>query len=432
MIFNGNSIINRGGKMKAVILAAGKGERMQPLTDTRSKMLLPIAGHPVLEYVLNSLRGTDIDDVTLVVGHRKEEIKDYFTEDYLDLNLSYVEQTEQKGTAHAVSFTDMDDTFVVLNGDVYCDAGSLADTIEKHEDGKAVATVGTYQVKSAASYGIVRVEGNKIIEIIEKPEHTTDQLINAGIYVFEPDIYDAIDKTHYSERGEKEITTSIENLIKDDKTVIANELESWVHVGRPWDLLLSNEHALENQTPIIKGEIEPNSRVIGEVTIEKGTKIKSGAYIEGPAYIGKNCEIGPNCYIRPFTSIGDNVHIGNAVEVKNSIIMDGTHAAHHSYVGDSIVGKNCNFGSGTKVGNLRLDAGNVMMTLRGKLVDTGRRKLGAVLGDEVQTGINSMISPGIKIGPFSAIGPGVVLNKDLGPNKCVLVRQRGEERSWRK
>lgn len=418
--------------MKAVVLAAGKGERMQPLTNTRSKMLLPIAGRPVLEYVLSSLRGTDIRDVTLVVGHRKEEIKTRFGDgDELGLRLSYVEQPEQKGTAHAISFTDMSEAFVVLNGDVYCDTESLVGTIKKHETENAVATVGTYRVKSAASYGVVRVKDGRIAEIVEKPGKTSDQLINAGIYVFEPEIYDAIKDTPYSKRREKEITTSIENLVKEGKNILANELGSWVHVGRPWDLLAANERALKHQTPVVKGEIEPNSQIPADVTIGEGTRVKSGTYIEGPAYIGKNCEVGPNCYIRPFTSIGNNVHVGNAVEIKNSIILDGTHAAHHSYVGDSIVGANCNFGSGTKVGNLRLDAGNVMMTLRGKLVDTGRRKLGAVLGDKVQTGINSMINPGVKMGPRSAIGPGVVLYKDLPPNRCVLVKQKEEERAWR-
>ncbi|MBS3815197.1 MAG: NTP transferase domain-containing protein [Hadesarchaea archaeon] len=418
--------------MKAVILAAGKGERMQPLTHTRTKMLLPVAGKPVLEYVLSSLKGTEINDVTLVVGHRKEDLIDRFGDgEELGLNLNYVEQPEQKGTAHAISYTESEESFVVINGDVYCDTASLIDTIKKHEEGDAVATIGTYRVKSAASYGVVRVEDGQVVELVEKPGETSDQLINAGIYVFEPEIYGAIKETPYSERGEKEITTSIENLIEDEKLVLANELGSWVHVGRPWDLLAANEHALENQTPSVNGNIESNAQIGDNVTIGKGTKVKSGSYIEGPAYIGEDCEIGPNCYVRPYTSIGDRVHIGNAVEIKNSIVMKGTHAAHHSYVGDSIVGANCNFGSGTKVGNLRLDAGNIMMTLRGKLVDTGRRKLGAVLGDEVQTGINSMINPGVKMGPQSAIGPGVVLYRDLGPNRCVLVKQEEEERAWR-
>lgn len=418
--------------MKAVILAAGVGERMRPLSQTHPKVLLPVAGKPVLEYVLESLEGAGIEDITLVVGYMKEAIMERFGdgEDY-GLNISYVEQTEQKGTADAISFTDFDEPFVALNGDVYCDVESLKHTIDRHEDEEAIATLGTYRVENAASYGTIKTKNGKVEKVIEKPEETTNQLINAGVYVFEPEIYEAIEKTPISERGEKEITTSIEILIDEEKLVNSNELDSWVHVGRPWDLLVANERALKNMTHKQKGEIEEGAHIDDNVTIEKGARIRAGAYVEGPAYIGGNSDIGPNCYIRPYTSVGEEVRIGNAVEVKNSIIMDGTHAAHHTYIGDSVIGMNCNFGSGTKVGNLRLDAGNVIMTLREELIDTGRRKLGAVLGDGVQTGINSMVNPGVKIGHESAVGPGAVIYEDLEPNRSVLVKQKELEKGWK-
>ncbi|KXB01947.1 hypothetical protein AKJ45_00585 [candidate division MSBL1 archaeon SCGC-AAA261F19] len=419
--------------MKAVVLAAGVGERMSPLTDTRSKMLIPVAGKPILEYVFESLRGADITDVTVVVGYQKKSIIDYFGDGRkFGMKLDYVEQPEPKGTAHAISVTSMDDTFVTINGDVYCDAASLVDTIKKHEDEGDILTMGAYKVKSASSYGVIRTKNGRVTGVIEKPKKTSNRLINAGVYIFEPEIYDAIRKTPYSERGEKEITTSIGILIESGKPITVNRLDSWVHIGRPWDILQANEQALRVQKPAIECEIEPNAHVAENVRIESGTQIRSGSYIEGPTYIGKDCDIGPNCYIRPYTSISENVRIGNAVEVKNSVIMEGTHAAHHSYIGDSIVGANCNFGSGTKVGNLRLDAGNIMMTLREGLADTGRRKLGAVLGDGVQTGINSMINPGVKLGQNSAIGPGVVLTRDLQANRCVLVEQKEREEAWKK
>lgn len=418
--------------MEAVILAAGVGERMQPLTHTQPKVLLPIAGKPVLDYVFSSSEKAGIKNITIIVGYLKEELENRFGDGSdLGLNISYIEQPEQKGTAHAVSYSDCEETFVVLNGDVYCDAPSLIDTIKRHNKENAIATLGTYRVQNAASYGTIQTKNGKVEKIVEKPEKTTNQLINAGAYVFEPEIYEAIEKTPHSERNEKEITTSIELLINEGKLVNTHKLESWVHIGRPWDLLLANERALKHHTSYTKGEIEPGAHVDENSIIEEGARIRSGAYIEGPAYIGKNSDIGPNCYIRPYTSIGEKVRIGNAVEVKNSIIMSGTHAAHHTYIGDSVIGRNCNFGSGTKIGNLRLDAGNIIMTLRGKLTDTGRRKLGAVLGDNVHTGINSMVNPGVKLGPSSAIGPGAVLYEDLPPNKCILAEQKEEVRDWK-
>lgn len=419
--------------MKAVVLAAGIGERMRPLTHTRPKGLLPVAGKPVLDYVFESLRRADVEDVTLVVGYRKEDIKErYGSGSEFGMKFSYVEQDEQKGTADAVSYTDNEETFLVINGDVYSDARSIGKTIKQHREKDAVATLGAYRVKNAASYGVLKVEDGEIREIVEKPEDSQDQLINAGVYIFDPKIYDTIEETPLSERGEKEITTSIELLIEQGDLVSASELGSWVHVGRPWDLLLANENALENQTPAIKGNIEAGAHVDDDVTVEEGALVRSGAYIEGPAYIGENSDVGPNCYIRPHTTIGNNVRIGNAVEIKNSIVMEGTHTAHHAYIGDSIVGANCNFGAGTKVGNLRLDAGNVIMTLRGRLTDTGRRKFGAVLGDGVQTGLNSIINPGVKMGPNSAIGPGASLYEDLPSNRCVFVEQEETKRDWKR
>jgi bifunctional UDP-N-acetylglucosamine pyrophosphorylase/glucosamine-1-phosphate N-acetyltransferase len=132
--------------------------------------------------------------------------------------------------------------------------------------------------------------------------------------------------------------------------------------------------------------------------------VRSGAYIVGPVIIGESCEIGPNCYIRPFTAIGDDCHIGAAVEVKNSIIMKGSKLPHHNYLGDSVIGEQCNLGAGTKIANLRLDKKNIQVAG----IDTGRRKLGAIIGDRVETGINASINVGCIIGNNTFIGPGAV------------------------
>jgi bifunctional UDP-N-acetylglucosamine pyrophosphorylase/glucosamine-1-phosphate N-acetyltransferase len=148
------------------------------------------------------------------------------------------------------------------------------------------------------------------------------------------------------------------------------------------------------------------------VVIGKNTVIKSGTYIEGPVIIGDDCRIGPNCYIRPSTTIGNDCHIGAAVEVKNSIIMSGTDVPHLNYVGDSVIGEGCNFGAGTKIANLRLDEQNIHVGD----IDTKRHKLGAIIGDNVKTGINSSINVGTIIGNNSFIGPGVVVRGKILPN----------------
>jgi len=146
----------------------------------------------------------------------------------------------------------------------------------------------------------------------------------------------------------------------------------------------------------------------------------AGSYIEGPVIIGSNCKIGPNCYIRPCTSIGDGCHVGNACEVKNSIVMGNSKIPHQNYVGDSVIGYNCNLGAGTKIANLRLDKKNIDVILNGKKVDTKRRKLGAIMGDNVQTSINSMINVGSIIGNDVFIGLGAVTTGEIKPNTKIL------------
>jgi bifunctional UDP-N-acetylglucosamine pyrophosphorylase/glucosamine-1-phosphate N-acetyltransferase len=418
--------------MRAVVLAAGEGIRMRPLTNSMSKMLLPIAGKSLLEHVLLALKEAGVVSVILVVGYRREEIVDYFGNGMeLGMQLSYVWQQKQMGTAHALSCVNLKESFVMVNGDVLFDSPSLRAMIEKHKSTGAAATLGAYRVEDITPYGALVVEGKKVLKISEKSKKKESGLANAGVYIFSPVIFEAVARTKPSPRGELEVTASIQKLIDQGRFVQFHELKWWQHVGVPWDILNANEHFLKTQAANMKGIVEDGAHVASNVSVGDGTRIKAGAYIEGPSRIGKNCDIGPNCYIRPFTSVGDKVRIGNGVEVKNSIIMDETHIGHLSYIGDSIVGRRCNFGAGTKVGNLRLDEKNVKVMVRGKLVDTGRRKFGAIIADNVKTGLNSVINPGISLGPNSALGPGVVLYKDLPPNKCILIEQQLKETSCR-
>jgi bifunctional UDP-N-acetylglucosamine pyrophosphorylase/glucosamine-1-phosphate N-acetyltransferase len=199
-----------------------------------------------------------------------------------------------------------------------------------------------------------------------------------------------------SERGEYELTDGLNRLAPHEEIRIIT-LKSWLEIGRPWDILAANMVMLPDIKPSISGEIEHGATLSGNVSIGKGTIVRSGSYIVGPVLIGEDCDIGPNCYIRPTTCIGDKVRIGNAVEVKNSAIMNGSKIGHLSYVGDSIIAERCNFGAGTVCSNLRHDKGNIKSFIKGERVDSGRRKLGVVMGDDVMTGINTSIYPGTVI-----------------------------------
>jgi bifunctional UDP-N-acetylglucosamine pyrophosphorylase/glucosamine-1-phosphate N-acetyltransferase len=241
-------------------------------------------------------------------------------------------------------------------------------------------------------------------------------MANAGLYLFTPDIFDAISQTSKSPRGEYEITDSLQLMIGKGYHISYQEISYWLDLSYPWHLLLANESLLAGVESQNLGKIEDNVVMKGVISIGKGTVVRSGSYIVGPVVIGQACEIGPNCYIRPNTSIGDNCHIGNAVEVKNSIIMRGSKIPHHNYVGDSIIGEECNLGAGTKIANLRLDKKDIIV--RG--IDTKQHKLGAIIGDRVETGINVSINVGSMIGNNTYIGPGAIVSGVISPKSKIL------------
>jgi bifunctional UDP-N-acetylglucosamine pyrophosphorylase/glucosamine-1-phosphate N-acetyltransferase len=181
-----------------------------------------------------------------------------------------------------------------------------------------------------------------------------------------------------------------------------------------WDLLRANVEAMSSRkTYVQESGAHASLYVDGRLQVGKGTKILPGVVIEGDVIIGDNCKVGPNCYIRGSTSIGDKCHVGQAVEIKNSILLPGTNVGHLSYLGDSILGEKVNFGAGTITSNLRHDGGSHRSPIDGQMVDTGRRKLGAIVGDGVHTGIHTSIYPGRKLWPKTTTLPGAVIDKDF-------------------
>ncbi len=417
--------------MKAIILTAGEGTRMRPLTTTRPKTMLITGGKPLIQYNIESLKDAGIKDITLVVGYKKEVLEDYFGDGSdFGVNINYAFQTDLLGTANAISCAKefIDESFIVLNGDIIVSYDLIRNLIEKYatrtsNNVKSVMTLIT--VDDPSNYGIVSMINDQVVEIIEKPtkEEAPSNLANAGIYLFSPEIFDAIDKTEISERGEYEITDSLQIELNDGMEIlglISNE--PWMDVGRPWELLKSNEDFLSKIEDSIEGEIEENVTIHGALHLGKNSIIRSGCYIQGPVFIGDNCDIGPNTYLRPNACLCNNVDVGNAVEIKNSIIMDGTNVNHLSYVGDSVIGVNCNLGAGTNLANLRFDDKHVPVTVKGKRVDSGLRKLGAIFGDGVKTGINTSVNPGVKIGNGTFINAGCVLYRDIEANSLVSTK----------
>jgi UDP-N-acetylglucosamine diphosphorylase/glucosamine-1-phosphate N-acetyltransferase len=398
--------------MQAIVLAAGEGSRMRPLTAKMPKVMLPVAGKPLLEHIILRTRAAGIDNFVLVVGYGSDVVRSYFGDgSRLGLRIDYAQQAKQLGTGHALMAAESlaEDRFLVLNGDVLPDEASLQEMA--HGD----AAVSAIRVDDPSRYGVFLQEEGYFRSVVEKSDNPPTNLANAGIYLLEESIFDSLRAAPLSERGEYELTDGLNLLAAREKIRIV-EMESWLEIGRPWDILAANEVLLPDIEPCILGDVEPGATLKGKVSIGRGTVVRSGAYIEGPVLIGEDCDIGPNCYIRPATCLGDKIRVGNAVEVKNSAIMSGSKIGHLSYVGDSVIAESCNFGAGTICSNLRHDKGNIKSYIKGERVDSFRRKLGVIMGDDVMTGINTTIYPGTVIesgfrGLPAAIQRGLVFSK---------------------
>ena len=400
--------------MKAVILAAGEGSRMRPLTYTRPKVMLPIANKPILEHLLIEASQAGISDFILIVGYCDEQVRGYFGKgEKWGVNIAYCSQRKQQGTADAIKMVEgmVDGNFLVMNGDIIVSRDEIKELASKRDN-----TMSAIKVEDITGLGMVELCEGRVVQIYEKSGSSSLRMANAGLYLFTPDIFEAIAITPKSPRGEYEITGSLQLMMDNGHDVAYQEIGHWLDISYPWDLLTANESLLADVEPENRGEIEDNVVMKGAVSIGENTVIRSGSYIVGPAAIGSDCEIGPNCYLRPSTSIGDGCHIGSAVEVKNSIVMRGSKLPHHNYVGDSIIGEKCNLGAGTKIANLRLDKKNIQVAG----IDTGRRKLGAIIGDGVETGINASINTGSMIGNNTFIGLGVVVSGVILPGSKIL------------
>lgn len=381
--------------MQAIILAAGEGSRMRPLTASRPKVMLPVAGRPFLEHIIIRAHAAGADSIVLVVGYGADAVRSHFGDGKsLGVKIDYAVQDKQLGTGHALMAAKSlaSDRFLVLNGDVLPDVTSLRQML------RYSAAVSAIRVEDPKRYGVFVEERGCFKSVIEKSDNPPSNLANAGIYLLDKSIFDALQSAPLSERGEYELTDGLNLLAAEEKIRIV-ELESWMEIGRPWDILTANEALLKELQSQIQGDVEPGATLKGPVFLGRGSIIRSGAYIVGPVLIGEDCDIGPNCYIRPTTCLGDKVRVGNAVEVKNSAIMSGSKIGHLSYVGDSVIGEGCNFGAGTICSNLRHDKGNIKSFIKGERVDSGRRKLGVIMGDNVMTGINTSIYPGTVIQP---------------------------------
>lgn len=389
---------------QAVILAAGESSRFWPLNQAH-KSLFKIMGRSLICYTLENLKKAGIKEVVIVQGASRD-IEKECRKGKIPIEIIFAVQKKPLGTGHALLCAKkyLDEKFLVLNGDDYYNVESIKGCLKKFP------SVLVKKTDNWRDYGVWTTDKDHLKDIIEKPKRYVSNLINCGVYHLPKSILE--EKIGKSARGEYEILDYLKQLIKKQKLYFF-KTDNWIPFSYCWDLFDINECLLQNIKTEILGKVEKNCEIKGRVIIKKGALVKSGTYLEGPVFIGQNSQIGPNCYLKKFTSVGRNCKIGQGVEVKNSIIGDNSRISHLSYLGDSIVGENCNLAAGTIFANLRFDGKNIKSEIKNKIIETKRKKFGAVLGKNTKLGINVSLMPGVLVGRDCVVGPKSVVAANL-------------------
>jgi len=380
-------------RVTAVILAAGEGRRLEPLTNRRPKPMMPVANRPLLEYVVDAAAAAGIDRIVLVVGYRQERIRNHFGDgDDWGVPIEYVEQPTQLGTGHAVlqAAPIVDEPFVVLNGDRIVDASIVARIRDRVRDGDTpVMTVTT--VERPREYGVVNLDGDRLIGIDEKPEGpVATNRINAGVYGFSADVFDAIRETRVT--GERTIPATLNDLAATDDVTAVSYEGRWLDVSNLWDVLSVNAALVyeRHSTAAADADGDPerghgDSEAIAEdvaladtvrigpnVTIGGATAVGSNATIEANAVV-ENAVVFPDAVIEAGGVVRDAVVAGNATIGANATVAGGSativvgDAVHHDVTLGGVVGDNARVGSGATLtdgavvgDDVRADAGVVI------------------------------------------------------------------------
>lgn len=392
--------------MQAVILAAGEGTRMRPLTANLPKPMLPVADRPLVAHTADAAVAAGASELVFVVGYEAGALRNHFGESYRGCPVRFAVQEERRGTAHAVlaASEHIDGDFVVLNGDDLYDAASIGRLFEH------CPAVGAHTVADPSPYGVFSLDGDRVTGIVEKPKNPPTNQVNVGAYHFPAAARDELD-VPVSERGEHELTDVLARVLEEYEVRIV-PVDRWLGVGRPWELLAANEWKLGELTRRLDGDVSGRADLRGDVVVEAGARIEPGAVIDGPCLVRADASVGPNAHVRGATLLCEGVEVGHAVEIKNSVVMAEAAVPHLSYVGDSVLGRRVNLGAGTQVANLRHDDEPIEQTVAGERVSTGRRKFGVVAGDDVKTGINTTIYPGVTLSSGIQTDPAETVSRD--------------------
>jgi len=389
---------------QAIILAAGEGQRLRPLTALMPKVMIRIGGKPIVQYVLEALAENGIRRIVMVVGYQREQVQDYFGsgQDF-GVEIEYVFQPQQIGTAHALrQAADLaDERFLIVCGDNMIEA----DTIESLVNSEADAMLVTRQ-EDVSRYGVVLERNGKVSEVLEKPVEKAGSMINTGAYAFGRHVFDFID-------DEVRLTAVVQKMIDAGHEIAVCRTEGlWQDAAYPWDILKLNDICLKRVSPSLGGTVEDGAVIKGAVSIGDGTVIRSNCYIVGPVIIGEDCEIGPGVCIFPSTSIGTNVVISPFSVIRNSIVQRNTSLGPGSSITDSVIA----YGT-TASGRLATQSGEAVVLVEG---EHHRVKMGAIIGSYCKLGESVVALPGVFIGNNCQIKSMRTVGESVPDNALVV------------
>lgn len=328
-----------GMELKGLILSGGKGTRLRPLTHTRAKQLIPIAGKPNLFYAIEDLLAAGIRDIGVILSPETgDEVREALGDgSRWQVKLTYIVQESPSGIAHAVKTAQPflgESPFVLYLGDNLL-SGGIKHLVAEYRQTQPQAIVLLTQVEDPRAFGVAVLDaGGQVVRLVEKPKDPPSNLALVGVYLFSPSIHPIINNLKPSWRGEYEITEAIQGLVESGQKVVAHQVRGyWKDTGKPEDLLDANRLALSGLARDIKGEVS-EAQIIGEVVIEAGAKVLRST-VRGPAYIGAGAVIEDG-FIGPYTAIGKNAQVIQS-EVEYSILMDDAQIRHLPYRLDSSI-----------------------------------------------------------------------------------------------
>lgn len=360
--------------MKAVILAAGEGTRLRPLTESRPKAMLPVSNRPILEHVVEAVAEAGIDELVLVVGYRRERIQSYFGDgDAWGVDIEYVVQEKQLGTGHALLRAEehVSGPFLALNGDRIVEAEDVARVVDTLGETGETA-LGVANAARPSDYGVVSLEGETVVDIVEKPPRhaTRSAVVNAGLYGFTPEVFEALRETETD--GELGVTDGVQRLVSRGTVAAVRLRGRWLDVSFLWGLLRVNAHVIEASTA-------------------DSARVDDAASVVGDVALGADSRVRPGARVLTGTALGDNVDVGANAVVSNAVVLPDATIGDGAVVRDAVVGANA-----TVAANATVEGGEADVTV-GDRVHEGVR-LGAVVGDNTNVGGAATLAPGTVVG----------------------------------